>query len=95
MPVVIGHKISADFFNIPGVPTFNPMMLLHGDEKVEIISPVEPDSTLVIQETLIDLQDKKKATVMVIMTEIKDKESGDLKAKLYTSFFIRGIGGFG
>ena len=28
-------------------------------------------------------------------TTIKDKESGDLVAKILTSLFVRGIGGFG
>ena len=32
---------------------------------------------------------------MVTCTEMKDKESGEVVAKLYTSLFIKGIGGFG
>ena len=32
---------------------------------------------------------------MVIETQITDKESGELKAKIFTNLFIRGIGGFG
>ena len=32
---------------------------------------------------------------MVIETKISDKETKELKAKLYTNLFIRGIGGFG
>ena len=32
---------------------------------------------------------------MVIETLITDKETKELKAKLYTNLFIRGIGGFG
>ena len=81
--------------DIPGVPKFNPMMLLHGEEKVEVYSPIQVDSTVVVSESVYDLQDKGKATVMVILSEIKDKESGELKAKIYMNLFIRGIGGFG
>ena len=32
---------------------------------------------------------------MVIETKITDKETKELKAKLFTNLFIRGIGGFG
>lgn len=32
---------------------------------------------------------------MVIQSDIFDKETNELKAKLYTTLFIRGIGGFG
>jgi len=49
-----------------GIPSFNPMMILHGEEKVEFVSPIEAGTTLLVYEKIIDLQDKKKATVMVI-----------------------------
>jgi acyl dehydratase len=41
------------------------------------------------------LQDKGKATVLVVETVAKDKSTGDLLFKLTTNLFIRGIGGFG
>lgn len=62
--VVLGHKFES--FNIPGVPEFNPMMLLHGEESLEVFKEVEPDTTLVVTQKLIDLQDKKKAFVMIL-----------------------------
>ena len=39
IPVVMSHRGPAsegDFGNIPGLPEFNPMMLLHGDETLEM-----------------------------------------------------------
>ena len=95
MAVVVGHRGDLANFEVPGMPRFNPMMLLHGEERVEMHSPIEMDTTLLVEETIIDLQDKKKATVMVIETKITDKETNELKAKLFTNLFIRGIGGFG
>jgi hypothetical protein len=41
------------------------------------------------------LQDKTKATVLIQEASIIDKASGDLKAKIFTGLFIKGIGGFG
>ena len=78
---------------IPGVPSFNPMMLLHGEEKVDFFNPIENDTTLVCTESVHDIQDKKKATLLIIETEIKDKQSGQLKAKIYTNLFVRGLEG--
>jgi len=92
--VILAHSSTA-MLDIPGVPKFNPMMLLHGEEKVEVYSPIAVDSTVVVTETLFDLQDKGKATVMVVLSEIKDKETGELKAKIFMNLFVRGIGGFG
>lgn len=93
--MVVGHRASLESLRVPGVPEFNPMMLLHGEESVEVFQPLVPDSIYVCQETLVDLQDKKKATVMVIETIITDKESGEKIARLLTNLFVRGIGGFG
>ena len=93
--VVLAHRQFGELDTIPGVPKFNKMMLLHGEEKVEVISPIEADTVVVCQEKVIDLQDKKKATVIVIETEIKDKSSGELRAKVISNLFVRGIGGFG
>ena len=95
MNVIIAHRMSLEDLSIPGVPAFNPMMLLHGEESLEVFKAIEAETTLVAQDELIDLQDKKKATVVVIQTTIKDKESGDLVAKITTNLFVRGIGGFG
>lgn len=94
MGVVIAHRASLGDMSIPGMPEFNPMMLLHGEEQIEVHQPVLPDTTVVVQETVADLQDKKKATVLIIKTEGKDKESGELLFTLMTTLFIRGIGGF-
>lgn len=95
MGVVIAHRASLGDLSVPGMPTFNPMMLLHGEESLEVHKPIEPDMVLAVQETLVDLQDKTKATVMVIQTDAVDKESGDLIFRVITNLFIRGIGGFG
>ena len=96
LAVVLAHRGDIGELKPPGVPDFNPMMLLHGEEKLEIYSPIEVDTTVVCQETIVDLQDKAgKATVMVIETAITDKETNELKAKIFMTVFIRGIGGFG
>ena len=39
MGVVVSHR-GAILGAIPGMPEFNPMMLLHGEESLEILKPI-------------------------------------------------------
>jgi len=71
------------------------MVLLHGEEALEVFSPIEADTTLVIQDTLVDIQDKKKAFILVFEATIKNKEDGALVAKIHMNLFVRAPGGFG
>ena len=48
MPVVVGHDFGSSDLSIPGMPAFNPMMLLHGEETVENFKTIEPDITYLI-----------------------------------------------
>lgn len=93
--VVLAHRNGSGLISIPGVPEYNPMMLLHGEEKVEILSPIQPDSTLVVKEFVHDLQDKGKATVLVVRSELRDKATDELKARIYMNAFVRGLAGSG
>lgn len=35
-------------FDVPGIPPFNPMQLLHGEETITIDTPFKPDTQYVI-----------------------------------------------
>uniref|UniRef100_A0A7S3CRL1 Hydroxysteroid 17-beta dehydrogenase 4 n=1 Tax=Strombidium rassoulzadegani TaxID=1082188 RepID=A0A7S3CRL1_9SPIT len=95
MNVVLAHRGSFETLSIPGVPAFNPMLLLHGEEHLQLFSPLEQDSTVVCQEEVLDVQDKKKAFVLVMQTTITNKDTGELVAKIQTQLFVRSPGGFG
>jgi hypothetical protein len=41
--------------NAPGFPSFNPMMILHGEEVCEIYKPIVPGVTYEIQMTIKDV----------------------------------------
>ena len=43
MGVVVAHRLSLDALKIPGMPRFNPMMLLHGEESCEVFKAIEPE----------------------------------------------------
>ena len=93
--VVINHRFADKVFSIPGFPDFNPMMLLHGEEHLEILGKIEGEKEYTVQEKIIDCQDKGKITILMIEAQIRDSEKGQVVAKVVTSIVIRGVGGYG
>ncbi|KAI8870153.1 NAD(P)-binding protein [Ramicandelaber brevisporus] len=91
MGVLLGFVTSADFSS--EVPEFNPMMLLHGEQYIEIHKPIEPNVKLVLKPKIVDIQDKGKGTVVVTGLDAVT-ESGDSVCYLESSVFLRGAGGF-
>ncbi|ODQ63535.1 multifunctional beta-oxidation enzyme [Nadsonia fulvescens var. elongata DSM 6958] len=78
------------------VPNFNPMMLLHGEQYLEIRQwPIPEEATLINESKIIEVIDKGKAAIVVYGTTTKDKSDG--KELFYNegTVFIRGSGGFG
>lgn len=82
-------------FDIPGIPAFNPMMLLHGEEELTIHAPLKCDVKYDVQEKIADFQDKGKGAVLIFDSEIREAETQQLQAVVRSSLFVRGLGGFG
>ncbi|KAK9458728.1 uncharacterized protein V1516DRAFT_687838 [Lipomyces oligophaga] len=77
------------------VPNFNPMMLLHGEQYLEIKSwPISTAGELTTKVKLLEVQDKGKAAVTVFAGDTFD-DSGKLLFHNESVIFIRGSGGFG
>jgi peroxisomal enoyl-CoA hydratase 2 len=55
---------------IKGLPSFNPMMGLHGEEKLEIYGQIKPNQKYVIQKTISDVADKGKGMLLSFETNI-------------------------
>jgi acyl dehydratase len=82
-------------FSVPGM-SFNPMMLLHGEQYTEILAPPLPTSASVITEGVVSgIYDKGKGALVTIDFTTRDKQSGKELVKNVMSAFIRGEGGFG
>lgn len=78
------------------MPNFNPMMLLHGEQYLEIRKfPIPTAATLVSYPKLVEVVDKGKSAIMVSGTTTKDAATGDDVFYNESSAFIRGSGGFG
>jgi acyl dehydratase len=78
---------------VPGLK-FNPMLLLHGEQDIEIHRPLPVAAKLESQARIAGLYDKGKAALAVL--EVATQEDGG--APLFTnrfSLFLRGEGGFG
>lgn len=78
------------------VPNFSPMMLLHGEQYLEIRKyPIPTEGKLVAYPHLVDVVDKGKSAIVVSGATTKDAGSGDDVFYTESAAFIRGSGGFG
>ena len=71
------------------------MLLLHGEQYLELQGQLPSTGTLTSKPKILDIQDKGKAAVVVIEITSVDKDSGAVVAINETTSFIRGAGGFG
>ena len=78
-----------------GVGSFNPAMLVHGEQGVELHQPLPTDAEFVTNGRISGIYDKGSGAVIATETVATDKATGDPLFTLRSSAFIRGEGGFG
>src|SRR5688572_28003818 len=84
--------MGASLFNVEGLK-FNPAMLLHGEQDIEIHRPLPVQAKLESQVRIAGIYDKGKAALVVL--EVKTSEGGSPLFTNRFSLFLRGEGGFG
>ena len=89
-PVVIGWGRGSAMGNIG---TFNPALLVHGQQAVTLHRPIPVEGTATITSELVAMYDKGKAAVVV--TESRATLDGEPLYTNTSSAFIRGEGGWG
>ncbi|KAL8437428.1 hypothetical protein ACSSS7_001023 [Eimeria intestinalis] len=77
----------------PGLPSFNPMKLLHGEHKLTLLKPLQPDTKVRSRTVIRDVLDKRSGALVALRVETF--EGNDLLCINDFQLFIRGIGGFG
>lgn len=79
--------------NIAGIE-FNPMMLVHGEQYLEVRRSLPISGTITSVPKIANIYDKGSGLLLVTQTTSVD-ETGEILAVAKSSMFIRGLGGFG
>ena len=77
------------------VGTFNPAMLVHAEQSIELAGPLDPAGSVRLTATLADIQDKRSGALVVTECTAVDAETGTVRFTTRSGVFIRGEGGFG
>ena len=78
------------------IPKFSPMMLLHGEQYLEIRKfPIPTAANLISHPKLLEVVDKGKAAVLHTGTVTKDIITGEEVFYNESAVYVRGSGGFG
>lgn len=93
MAVIFPFVSFWQIMEVPGL-TFNPMMLLHGEQYLELKRPLPTAATITNQAHISAVYDKGSGAVIVTDVHCLD-ENGEEVAFNQSTLFIRGLGGFG
>ena len=74
---------------------FNPVMLVHGEQAIEVTGALPTDGKIVSQGRISAIWDKGSGAVVETESESKDAASGEVLLRTRSSIFLRGEGGFG
>lgn len=73
---------------------YNPMMLVHGEQYLQLFKPVPPNATITSHMKIANIYDKGSGMLVVTHVDSVD-EKGEKVSFQESSMFIRGMGGFG
>jgi acyl dehydratase len=79
--------------SVPGL-TFNPMMVLHGEQDLRVHKKIPSKARLESVARVANIWDKGKAAVVELEVESRDEKGEPLFTNTFT-LFLRGEGGFG
>src|SRR5262245_36441739 len=74
---------------------FNPAMLVHGEQSIEVFGPIPADGTVRSTGRIANVWDKRSGAVVVMESESVDAATGAPRFRTRMAAFIRGEGGFG
>jgi acyl dehydratase len=80
--------------NLGGAMQVNPVMVLHGEQRIELHGLIPTSGTITTTSTIKAVYDKGKGALVVVETESVDARS-KLLFRNTSGIFVRGEGGFG
>eukprot|EP00920_Eleutheroschizon_duboscqi_P004303 GHVT01009896.1.p1 GENE.GHVT01009896.1~~GHVT01009896.1.p1 ORF type:complete len:193 (+),score=44.52 GHVT01009896.1:290-868(+) len=86
------EKLFGALIECPGLPEFNPMFLLHGEQTVRLLRPLPTSCCVLNVVRIVDVLDKKKGALVRILAESFSREDAGLLCTNEYSLFIKGIG---
>jgi acyl dehydratase len=75
--------------------TFDPAMLVHGEQSIEMHGVIPPDGSVTTTSTVAGIFDKGSGALVVIESDSVDAGTGAALFSSRSALFIRGEGGFG
>jgi acyl dehydratase len=75
--------------------TFDPAMLVHGEQSIEMHGVIPPDGAVSTTSTVAGIYDKGSGALVVIESNSLDASTGSPCFSSRSALFIRGEGGFG
>ena len=93
MAVTFPFELLPQLFEIPGF-TFNPMMIVHGEQYFELKRPLPTAATFTNHAHISHVYDKGSGALLIMETHSLD-DNGEEVALNRSAFFVRGMGGFG
>nr|AZL94345.1 hydroxysteroid 17-beta dehydrogenase 4 [Nephromyces sp. MMRI] len=78
----------------PGIPEFNPMLLLHGEHKLTLFKSIPTEGHLRVVSKIRKVEDKGSGALVNIQLHTYDADTGELLTINEPGIFVRGIGGF-
>jgi acyl dehydratase len=77
------------------VGTFDPAMLVHGEQAIELFGALPADGRVRTTSRVVGVYDKGSGALVVIESDSVDAATSEPRFRSRTSLFIRGEGGFG
>lgn len=78
---------------LPGF-TFDPRLLLHGQQYIEICKPLPSNCSMQNKTSIVGLHDKGKAAILEFEVLSYEKETGEPLSRNRSTVYLRGAGGF-
>ena len=80
---------------VPGIPQYDPSMILHGEQSLEVLRTLPTSGgSFTLRTRIIGVHDKGKGMLMEQESVLVDDHDAATYARLVAGIFVRGLGGF-